>query len=163
VDIPEAFDNLSDATLEMWFSYLDKGLGTYAVLFGNYKNNSNRINPFIYNNQYLYSEMFYNGTQYIIKSNSPISSGWHHAAFLFGADGMKMFLDGIQQNSTNNATSSFVDVGPSVQTQIGAHAVISNPWKGYIDEVRIYSTALSSAEIEQHYAEGLLKHLLVQD
>jgi prepilin-type N-terminal cleavage/methylation domain-containing protein len=32
-----------------------------------------------------------------------------------------------------------------------------------IDEVRIYSTALTSAEIQQHYAEGLFRHLLANN
>jgi hypothetical protein len=36
-------------------------------------------------------------------------------------------------------------------------------WNGYIDEVRIYSTALTSAEIQQHYAMGLLRHLLAKN
>jgi hypothetical protein len=34
---------------------------------------------------------------------------------------------------------------------------------GLIDEVRIYSTALTSAEIQKHYAEGLFGHLLTSD
>jgi len=34
---------------------------------------------------------------------------------------------------------------------VGAH-------NGLIDEVRIYNQALSAAEIQKHYAEGLEKH-----
>jgi len=34
----------------------------------------------------------------------------------------------------------------------------NNFFKGLIDEVRIYSRALTTAEIQKHYAEGLKKY-----
>jgi len=35
-------------------------------------------------------------------------------------------------------------------------------WDGHIDEVRIYSRALSVGEIQKHYAEGAIKLGLVK-
>lgn len=40
-------------------------------------------------------------------------------------------------------------------------AIGNYPFNGTIDEVRIYNTALTAAEIQKHYAEGARAHGIV--
>ncbi len=84
---------------------------------------------------------------------------WNHIAVVFDGTNVVFFINGKLDrevpkigNPSNN-TSSF-KIGYWTTTQ---------HFTGFIDEVRIYSTALISAQIQQHYAEGLLKYLLSQN
>ncbi|OFZ24284.1 MAG: hypothetical protein A3D92_14880 [Bacteroidetes bacterium RIFCSPHIGHO2_02_FULL_44_7] len=49
----------------------------------------------------------------------------------------------------------------SAETRIGRHpGFAGNYWNGYLDEVQIYKSALLSSQIQQLYAQGLIKRYL---
>jgi hypothetical protein len=80
---------------------------------------------------------------------------WHHVVGTYAnaASGNNMFLyvDGAQVNvtahSTNLGTSSATD-----SFFLAARSTAANVWDGSLDELAIYSTALSSARVAAHYA-----------
>jgi len=57
----------------------------------------------------------------------------------------------------NSITDTLGPLTPD-DPRIGCHQGIKRAYTGLIDEVRIYNQALSAAEIQKHYAEGLEKH-----
>ena len=86
---------------------------------------------------------------------------WYHLAATFNnalaSDEMKIYINGKLENQISRAanlgiTNQLFAIG---STNDGAGCVHFN---GLIDEVRIYERALSAAEIEKHYAEGLKEH-----
>ncbi len=92
-----------------------------------------------------------------IVSNSAINNNsWHHvvATFKTGKDGMKLYVDGEQQDDTGTgAAQPFPGYW-----RVGADQITgwpSNPtdtfFEGSLDEVAIYTSALSPARVLAHY------------
>ena len=76
---------------------------------------------------------------------------WVHVAVTYDAatTTMKLYRDGVLI-STNNAVSSY----SSENTFIGSHQGSSSFFQGNIDEVRIWNTALTQAQLKQNMYKG---------
>ena len=72
-------------------------------------------------------------------------------------------MDANYQNDSVQPLSGIAASG--IDFLIGRSAPGGNPFNGIIDEVRIYSEALTAGEIQKHYAEGLerYKDLVLKD
>lgn len=96
--------------------------------------------------------------------------GWHHVAFTFTAStAVKLYIDGVEQaldttstvpaSINNNSTNTFIGATCAAQGNNGCPFNGTNPaanelWKGKIDEVRVYTRALSANEIYTMYRQG---------
>lgn len=91
-------------------------------------------------------------------STSVLTAGaWHHIVGVAktGPDGYaKIYVDGALE-ATTPGNSLFTYNGTII---VGARSPGTYSFNGLIDEVRIYSSALSSSNIQKHYAEGLEKY-----
>jgi len=76
--------------------------------------------------------------------NLPLNT-WYHAAATYDGSNMRLFLNGVQVGSV--AKSGPLSSGPNVAVNIGRSPEGSNYLSGAIDDVRIYSSALTSAEV----------------
>ncbi len=77
------------------------------------------------------------------------TNAWHHIAAVFdpASGGMQaLFLDGVKTLSQSPASVIIPDPDPTT-IRIGCRGDDSNYYPGVIDEVRVYSRALSDAEI----------------
>jgi prepilin-type N-terminal cleavage/methylation domain-containing protein len=103
-----------------------------------------------------------NGSTYITLnySNAFIGNGWHHYAFI--ADyANKQFILYRDGDLLEAKTTADTPLSPDItRLFVGRYSAThaNSRFNGLIDEVRIYSTALSSAQIQQYYAEGLGRH-----
>jgi len=87
---------------------------------------------------------------------------WHFVGFTFQSgvtDGTKLYIDS-QLKLTTTLTISNQNEGVAIGA--GVNPASAQFFTGLIDEVRIYSQALSLAEIQKHYAEGLGRYRLTQ-
>ena len=95
------------------------------------------------------------GWTYCTKSRNWTTGKWYHIVVTWkypldssNQSGVEIYMNteacGYMQN---NATYSFTSINK-----------IGENFDGKIDDVRIYDTALSTAEIQQHYAEGIKKY-----
>jgi len=83
---------------------------------------------------------------------------WHHIAVTYDGSsspsGSKIYVDGNEENTAivkNSLTSSIKN---DANVQIGARELVNDRYfKGYIDEVKIYSCCLSESEIQDIYDE----------
>lgn len=80
---------------------------------------------------------------------------WHHVAGTYNGSQLKIFVDGIEVGSfnlTSSITSSPYDlrIGESAYSQVS-----SRPFTGRIDEVRLWSVALTSAQIREYMCRNL--------
>ena len=93
-----------------------------------------------------------NNGAYIGIVPSPIGSVdvWSHYAFVESTDGCKVYLNGEEIGSSN--TPLGINMGHF--REIGR----DYPFNGFIDEVRVYSEALSAKEIKQNYLAGVDTH-----
>jgi hypothetical protein len=77
------------------------------------------------------------------------TTGWHHVALTAKAGEQRLYLDG---NLIGSAASPLGDVIAATPIRVGAGYVGGRFFDGWIDEVAIYRTALSEAQIDAHIA-----------
>lgn len=162
-------------TVELWFKF-DQAVSPSTTqgqcLIGRDYNNgtTTRLNefalifpPFQPRGSLMFQRMI--GTQdNIIYSNHRNweANVWYHvAAVVDPIDGMKLFINGIQQQQTNTSTAPIpVQSGSTTDaTSIGRWGQFTNGtiryFQGEIDEVRLWTSARSEAEIRANMCHTL--------
>lgn len=84
-------------------------------------------------------------------TTEPSEGVWHHVVSTYDGVNMKVYVDGVLKQ-TCAATGSINLTGGGIE--IGSFASTGYPFKGVIDEVRIYNRALSASEITTLYKAG---------
>ena len=78
---------------------------------------------------------------------------WHHVAFTREGTNIAVYVDGTLNNSVSS--TEVADVNTTASLKLGTSSCINNDltsyYSGYIDELTIYSRALSSTEIQDIY------------
>lgn len=144
--------NDTDGTIEFWMKAADSDVEagkSYSVL--NKHDGSGSLNGFnfILDRSTLYVQVKNNANSMNIRPTTPISlidENWHHVAFAYEWEGTStLYIDGVAQVTENNTlditlTSEPLRMGKSP-------ASFWTPFKGGMDEVRIWDQVLTSTEI----------------
>jgi hypothetical protein len=69
---------------------------------------------------------------------------WTHLAATYDGSTLRLFVDGVEVDSTPSGLPMAVSAGP---LRIGGNSIRGEYFRGLIDEVRIYNRALSATEI----------------
>ena len=89
----------------------------------------------------------------LTSSEGVATESWTHVAATSDGSDMKIYLNGVVDANTAVSPSSIFGSGRDIH--IGRYEFIANMWKesfnGVMDEVKIYSRALSAQEIEDDY------------
>ncbi|MFA5764038.1 MAG: LamG-like jellyroll fold domain-containing protein [Candidatus Paceibacterota bacterium] len=85
----------------------------------------------------------------------PSNNTWHHIVGTQSGTLAELYIDGTRCNSSGAITTIGNGTG---NIYIGAYTG-GYFFSGLIDQVRIYSSALSSSEIQKLYTEGISSHL----
>ncbi len=139
-----------EITLEAWIKTSDWGPGYRGIVAKNLSDNTPwalRIN----NTKQVIFNMNPSGQSWTLDLRFPQSSvdgQWHHLVATYNGSVGAIYQDGKLINTQTVNFSINPAVGDNVEIGGGA-------FNGLIDEVRIYSRALTSAEIQKHYAESL--------
>ena len=85
-------------------------------------------------------------------STTVIAGRWYHVVGVYDSISKtaSIYVDGIFRNSSSNVDFTSPDVANSFNIGRG----ISTYWNGSIDDVRVYSRALSAAEVKKLYQMG---------
>ncbi len=95
-----------------------------------------------------------NSTTLVATTGALSENTWYHVAATYDGAMMRLFLDGTEVGST--AKTGTLTTNSAVGAFIGANPpVIDNPWKGEIDEVRIWNTARTQAQIQANGSSEL--------
>jgi len=97
------------------------------------------------NNNKPFGEIMTPIDQYIEAGNKLPLNTWTHVATTFDGTQLRLFVNGTQVGS-KITTGSIVSSSDSLR--IGSNAIWGEYFKGQIDEVRIYNSALSASEIQ---------------
>jgi len=94
----------------------------------------------------------YNG----MTTGAGITTGkWFHVVGTATKNGVsKIYVNGVEKRSFTAGSTSFNNIFTLGDLRPNRHI----HFDGQIDNVRVYSKILTSAQIEQHYAEGLATH-----
>jgi Concanavalin A-like lectin/glucanases superfamily len=74
---------------------------------------------------------------------------WFHVAAVYDGQSMKLYKDGVEVGSMAKSGSITTNSNASVWLGSNPPNASSRPWKGQIDDVSIYSYALTKAEIAE--------------
>lgn len=86
-----------------------------------------------------------------LESTTVLQAGkWYHVAATHDGANDFLYINGIQESTQAN-TVTLEDLAAIVT--IGADAGGGTGWTGHIDDVRIYNTALTAAEVRDIYNE----------
>jgi hypothetical protein len=151
------YDTLTSATVELWFNYTGS-FDTNRVFFSRYKDGTNRMPVFVsfsggYGNKIAYENIVGGSNRAVTSDNTVSANTWYHIALTCGTGGMKMYLNGVQQTSTNATTDCFSAIAATTSTDFGSHNA-SAYFQGYIDQPKIYNYVRSPAQIAWDYNRG---------
>jgi hypothetical protein len=149
----------SNITVSLWFK-ASGTVGTFNYLFaregalyGSYLlryTSANKFNLFL---------SFGGGANFradITSGSTFTLTDWHHIAFTYNQTNVKLYVDGVEEFSA--AETRAIDYTPSTSygtdnTYIGKGTFADNA-EGLIDEVAIFNSALSGANISSIYNSG---------
>lgn len=88
-----------------------------------------------------------------VPAPTPNTTGWRHIAFVAESGATRVYVDGLQVGTAN--TTAFTQINLSSNVHIGNGYAGGRWFKGQIDEVAVYNTALSDAQVAAHYSAGV--------
>lgn len=81
---------------------------------------------------------------------------WHHIATVGNGTDIRIYVDGNLVGTGGNATGNYGSSGYAFNIAGGGIFDATGNWfNGFVDEVALYSKALSAAEVKRHYLLGL--------
>jgi hypothetical protein len=91
----------------------------------------------------------WNGLQYLTLPMPSAGTNWHHLAVAFDTGNMTIFWDSVPLGTLAQPFGSDTS---TIQLGSSATPGAAEGWMGMLDEVAFYSTALSAASVQAHYA-----------
>lgn len=83
------------------------------------------------------------------------NSAWHHLVFNYTADKFRVWVDGTALDESSALANPLKTVTTNLPVYIGSNVAASgNFFRGMMDEIRVYRTALSNTEIARLYTYG---------
>lgn len=154
--IASSFTSLSQVGISMWVNMPD--ISQQAGLIARYGTNR-EFAIYMYGGT-LTASIYYNGNNgnatSITTSTYMSNDTWHHIAYTAnGSTAPKLYIDGIEVGTPQYTASAYCAYYTSSEPlDIGHFAGISAyNYEGKIDQVRIFSAALTSSEITELYNE----------
>ena len=145
------FSSIDEVTISLWFKK-PSIQSTYPVLFGRGDwNTSNSYSIHTYSNMLNFSMgLSWGGGVSILLSNIQ-NDVWYNVVGTATATQHRLYVNG---NLANTKNTNKADVTSTDSTFVGSgrSGVF---FKGQIDDVRIYNSALSSSQIKQNYIAGI--------
>ena len=89
----------------------------------------------------------YNGANSYVEATIPTGS-WSHVAGTYDGAALKLYVNGVLAATANYSTPIVHSAQP---LQIGRGGGNSFYWKGGLDEVAVYGTALTGGQVQSHY------------
>lgn len=100
--------------------------------------------------QTIYFNRFSGGTEHVVTSTTATVAGtWYHFAATYDGATMRMYVNGALEGSTASTLSIPNTTFPMRMSSAAPPSV--HRFSGRIDEIAVYSTALSAPQIAEHY------------
>ena len=105
------------------------------------------------------------GKSYTLWGDTDLSpEAWYHVAATYDGATMKLYINGVQDPTELERIGNIDHADAPLRIGHGSQWVgtdTSYPFKGKIDEVRIYDRALSQREIRKQYLKGAPSNILI--
>ena len=151
VEVPASpsLDSLTTVTMTAWIRHTTSG-GWRSIV--DKRDNSNDGFDLYINNQ---SRLFIRINDTTLSGSLTVADGnWHHVAGVYDGSTMRLYVDGVADGTRNIGAVSLSTTAPLL---LGENYARGNSfYAGTLDDVRVYSRALTAVEIDDLVQEGLL-------
>ncbi|VVB74476.1 Concanavalin A-like lectin/glucanases superfamily protein [Candidatus Tiddalikarchaeum anstoanum] len=150
--------NTNTFTLSLWFktdyNHPAYGASTEGRMLNFHKDSIQGSAAALYVEQDKIGVVYNNGTNrlFITHNEQYYDNKWHHLALTYSGITYRLYYDGQLVEEVNDSFGGFGAYSP----KIGSWDGVSRFYKGYIDEVAVYSRTLSSNELIKQYLRGAL-------
>lgn len=141
----------AEGTVQFWFNANQSASGTQTIFAKDgFGNNAGDLNIGIVNGRASVTLETGTGTRTITGQND-LRGGWHHLAFSFGEEGMKLYIDGVLAGTDAYAgglqhNRQTIAIGASNATRTG---FATNGYAGLVDEVAVFGQALTGDQVRR--------------
>jgi hypothetical protein len=160
VDLTSSVYNLQQGSIELWvnpnapldnlnqqiFARTNTTAGTFNIL----KNVANL---------YQFTMRISTDVQYSIGSDSTAIAGWTHIVGTYDGTIQKMFVNSVQQTTTNSISGTLNTAG-TLAINIARQTSGSAFFNGKVSSVKLYNRALTAQEIQQNYNASRGRYIL---
>ena len=91
---------------------------------------------------------------YATPTKDVTANQWNHVVFTRTGTTGTLYLNGVPIATRDNLTLTMADVGPTSNNWLGRNGYPDPAFDGLMDEVRVYTSTLSAADVATLYAEG---------
>ena len=151
--------NVSEITIEAWVKMYGT-TGTNQMVLGRSCFGSHKDYRFFFtNSRRLRLDIGDGAISDITQTDASIIAynEWYHVVGTWTPDRKKLYVNGKEEKNQASTIASIGYIGSS-RLYIGNYTCAANYFRGAIDNVAIYSEALSSAQIQQHFVAGAAAH-----
>jgi hypothetical protein len=153
VPTSSSLDMTSAVTVEFWAKRRAIA-NTYQVLVGKPGNGQSKFENYAVwlNTGNNYQAYFGDGSTYVSVTTPAVTdTNWHHVVATYDGATAKIYLDGGLKASKTTTLQLTANTSPLNFGRANNNAYFFNGW---LDEVAVYSSALSAARIQAHYVKG---------
>jgi hypothetical protein len=156
VVIEDVFDFIDTApfTFEVWVKPLStRGSYTGILCKDDFDVEGFQGQQILWNDGDLYFERASDGHQDLLFANgsAPVGS-YHHVVVTYDTINLVLYIDAMERT---NLVTSFPVLDLEVPLVLGARSSQGGNFEGCLDEVAIYGSALTEAQVESHYLAGI--------
>jgi len=140
-------------TYSVWFKNYSVDANAHIIIRSAYSANESAIGIYISNNR-IYNVVRSSSTLEVAVAANVVPNNWYFVTLTRENEVIYAYLNGVNIGSASGANFNCVS---NTMTRMGANSItVPNTFfNGLIDDVRIYSAALSSAQIKQQYVAGI--------
>lgn len=153
-NLNSVFNNVSAFTIGFWANFSGSQVND-GTIFTNRVDNNNRIAIYRYSPALLYFHVNVSGSKNG-HTAAPALNTWTHIAMVFDGSGstnaerLKVYYNGVEQTLTYGGTIP-ATTGTYSTSYLGGRGDGTNEYTGYLDEVGIWSLALSESTLQAIY------------
>lgn len=166
---------LDNGTIQLWFNAQNVNAGHLFSKDALGFVNGGHVSAYLNSSGQLEVRLQSATASYFVQSTpvQPITAGqWHHMAFTFGSDGMRLYVDGqlaatnaysggLAATSGGPGNTEPIVLGASTQRSgTGSVAPLEDFFHGTIDEVALIGSALTEDQVQDIYAAGIQHYAL---
>lgn len=132
-----------DWTVECWVKWAANPVSTQAVAIGS---NANGISLAVYDTGGVagFHVYFLNTEYYSSHAYTPVKDRWYHFAACRSGNNLRLFIDGIQNGSTEDVTGKNMNAS-TAGVFIGSSSALNGQLNGFMKNVRISNSARYTA------------------
>lgn len=140
-----SLDITQTITISLWVNWPSAALKEIIVKMDNSNGSPGSYEFYQSNNNVVFRTRSVSGNRDLSSAGTITSGTWTHIVATWDGATKKIFINGSQDNNTQAQPAPIYST--TGKLTIGAYATTAYPFSGYIDEVRIYSRAISACEV----------------